>query len=388
MKNFEYYCPTRVIFGKTSENELLYEFRKYGENVLFVYGGGSIKKSNLFETVAIQLREANKRVFELSGVEPNPKLSLVRKGIDIVRKNNVSFILAVGGGSVIDTAKAISFGAPSENDVWNFFDNNTSPHKALPLGVVLTIAASGSETSNSCVITNDETKIKRGVNSECFIPRFACMNPERTFTLSKYQTACGVSDILSHMLERYFTIDSDNEITDGLLLSMIKQILSLGVKVINKPLDYNLRAQIMYLGSIAHNNSLSVGRTGDWACHKIEHALSAFNDVAHGEGLAIVTPAWMKYSYETNPKAFSKLAVEAFNIEKGDKSDEQLTYELIAKLEEFYKSLGLKTRLKDINISQKDISSIADTAMYHYDNLGYFKKLYLDDVKKILSLAL
>lgn len=388
MRNFEYNCPTKIIFGKNAESELLYELRKYGDRVLLVYGGQSIKRSGLFESVTMQLREANKAVFELSGVLPNPRLSLVEKGIDIVKRNGVDLILAVGGGSVIDTAKAIAFGAKTDDPVWDYFENDRTPHKAIPVGVVLTFSASGSEASNSCVITNDLTNVKRGVHGDCFIPRFAILNPERTFTLNKYQTACGCTDILAHLFERYFSLDEGCELTSNLLIAVMKTVIKYTPVALARPNDYNARAEIMYAGTIAHNDSLSVGRRADFATHKIEHAVSAYNDLAHGEGLAIIFPAWMKYVYEVKPSMFARLAVELFGIEKGDKLDEQLTYEFISKLEEFYKSIGLKTKLREVGIDANNVKFLAELAVYKSTTIGNFKKLNVNDVMNILKMAL
>lgn len=387
MRNFEYENRTKIVFGKNCENELLFELRKYGDRVMYVYGGPTIKKSGLYETIAMQLREANKAVCELGGVQPNPRLSLVRRGIEIAKRNKVELILAVGGGSVIDTAKAIAIGAVNDGDIWNYYENGIVPHRAIPIGVVLTNAASGSEGSDSSVITNDEIGIKKGINAQCIVPKFAFMNPERTFTLSKYQTACGCVDILSHLFERYFTPDENNDLTTNLLIAGMKTLVKNAPIVYRNPKDYNARAEVMYTGTLAHNGSLSVGRRGDWASHKIEHALSAINDVTHGEGLAIITPAWMKYVYEVRPSAFALLATEVFGIEKGEKSDEQLTYEFITALEEFYKSLGMKTKLGEIGFIESDIPRLTENAMYKFDQIGGFMKLTRNDVENIYRLA-
>lgn len=388
MRNFEYENRTKIVFGKNCENELLFELRKYGDRVLFVYGGNSIKKSGLYETIAMQLREANKAVCELGGVQPNPRLSLVRKGIEIAVKNKVDLVLAVGGGSVIDTAKAIAMGAVNSGDIWEYYENGIAPHRALPVGVVLTNAASGSEGSDSSVITNEDIGVKRGLNASCIVPKFAFLNPETTFSLSKYQTACGCVDILAHLFERYFSADKNNDLTTNLLVAAMKTVVKNAPIVYSEPKNYDARAEIMYTGTLAHNGALSVGRRGDWASHKIEHALSAFNDIAHGEGLAIVFPSWMKYVYEANPASFALLATEVFGIEKGEKSDEQLTYEFITALEEFYRSLGMRMKLSEIGVTEKDIEKIAATAMYKYDSIGGFTKLYQKDVENILRLAL
>ncbi|MEG2116818.1 MAG: iron-containing alcohol dehydrogenase, partial [Clostridia bacterium] len=350
MRDFEFYNPTRIIFGKSSENNLLYELRKYGKRILFVYGGGSIKKSGLYEVVSQQIREANALCFELGGVQSNPKVSLVRKGIELARKQNIDFILAVGGGSVIDTAKAISAGVFMDCDIWDAYVTKVNITRAIPLGVVLTIAGAGSESSTGSVLTNDENGLKRSIHSEAIIPKFAILNPCRTFTLPPYQTACGACDIIAHLLERYFTPDKDVELIDRMIEAAIKTMLIYAPKAIATPNDYDARSQIMWCGTLAHNDLLSTGRLGDWGSHKIGHELSAFNDVAHGASLSIVFPAWMKFTYEKNKERFVNLATRAFDIEKGDKLDEQIIFEMIAKFEAFLKKLGLPTHLREINI--------------------------------------
>ncbi len=386
MKSFEFYNPTRIIFGQHSENALLYELRKTGKRVLFVYGGGSIKKSGLYDVVFRSLLEANCFSVELSGVQPNPRMALVKKGVELAKKNDINFILAVGGGSVIDTAKAIAVGAMTDKDLDELYMNHANVSKALPVGVVLTIPAAGSESSTGSVITL-ESGFKRSIGGECLIPKFAIMNPERTFTLPAYQTACGASDIIAHLFERYFTPDKDVEFIDRMIEACIKTMLIYTKKAIDEPNDLNSRSQIMWCGTVAHNNLLSTGRTGDWASHDIEHQVSAHNDVAHGEGLSIIFPAWMKYNFEVDKERFVNLATRVFDVEK-DQDEDVIIYKMIEKLEAFYTSIGLKTRLSQIGIKEQDLKKIAEEVLTRRDTLGAFNKLNEKQVYEILKIAL
>ena len=389
MKDFEFYNPTRIIFGQNSETNLLYELRKYGKRVLMVYGGGSIKKSGLYEVVSQQIREANALCFELAGVQPNPRLSLVRRGIEMSRKNNVDFILAVGGGSVIDTAKAIAAGIVYDGDVADLLMTGATVTKAIPIGVVLTIPAAGSESSSGTVITDDEkTGLKRSFGGEALIPEFAIMNPLRTYSLPKYQTACGCADIIAHLLERYFTTVTDVELTDRLIEGCIKTVLNNAPIALKKPMDYASRSEIMWTGTIAHNNLLNTGRIGDWASHNIEHELSGFNDVAHGAGLAIIFPAWMKYTHTRDMDRFVQLAVRVFDIDPTDKPKEQIIHELIETFETFLTSMGLPIRLREINIKEQDLALLARKAMVGRTQVGQFVPLDEKQILEILTLAL
>ena len=389
MRDFEFYNPTRIIFGQNSESNLLYELRKYGKRILMVYGGGSIKKSGLYEVVSQQIREANALCFELAGVQPNPRLSLVRRGIELSKRNNVDFILAVGGGSVIDTAKAIAAGIMYDGDISELLLSGAVATKALPIGVVLTIPAAGSESSSGTVITDDEkTGLKRSFGGEVLIPKFAIMNPIRTYSLPSYQTACGCSDIIAHLFERYFTNVKDVELTDRLIEACIKTILNNALKAIRYPNDYAARSEIMWTGTIAHNNLLNTGRIGDWASHNIEHELSSFNDVAHGAGLAIIFPAWMRFTYEKDMDRFVQLAVRVFDIDPTDKPKEQIINELFDKLEDFYKSIGLPIRLREINIKEHDLPELARKAMVGRNCVGQFVQLQEKQILEIYKLAL
>ena len=321
MEDFVYGRSTRVIFGRGKEKEAGKEVRRAGgSTVLLLSGQGSIRKSGLYDSVVDGLQEEGLTVVELSGVVPNPRLSFARKGIALCRKESVDFILAVGGGSVIDTAKTIAVGVPYDGDVWDFSAKKTPPRKALPVGVVLTIPAAGSETSQYAVITNDETPypLKRDVvfvNQELIRPQFAILDPELTFGLPPYQTACGVVDIMSHVIERYFTSSSNVEFTDRLCEATLKTVIEGARVVMKEPRNYDARAQIMWAGSIAHNDLLGTGRAGDWSSHAIEHELSAIYDIAHGAGLAIVLPAWARHVYPKAVAQFAQFAVRVWNVE-------------------------------------------------------------------------
>lgn len=389
MINFNYYNPARIIFGKEEEKNIGKYVKDSGKKVLLHYGGGSIKKYGVYDSVVKSLNENNIEFIELSGVKPNPRLSMVYEGIKICKENNIDFILAVGGGSVIDSAKAIAIGAETERDVWDFYmDKAAVPESALPIGVVLTIPATGSESSTSSVITNEENGFKRGLNSELIIPKFSILNPELTYTLPEFQTACGCSDIISHMMERYFTQVEHVDFTDRLIEAGIKTVLYNAPIALENPEDYNARAEIMWAGTIAHNNILSTGRIGDWASHQIEHELSGEYDIAHGAGLAIVTPAWMKYVYKDNIEKFAQFAYRVFGVDFEFNSKEAAVLEMINRLEAWYKRIGLPTRLSDINISDDKFDKMSDRCYVNREYVGNFKKIYADDFRKILMLAM
>jgi alcohol dehydrogenase YqhD (iron-dependent ADH family) len=304
MLNFNYYNPTRVVFGKGTIEQVGALVAPYGKKVLLHFGGGSIRKNGVYTQVTASLKKAGLQVVELGGVVPNPRLSLVREGIKLCRDEKIEMILAVGGGSVIDSAKAIGFGArlSDQEDVWDdyYMNQDCAVADTIPVGVVLTIPAAGSESSTGTVITDWDNNLKRAVNSETIIPKFAIMDPQTNFSLPAYQTACGASDILAHLQERYFTQEKHNDLSDRLLESAMKNIISYAPLALKHPNDYRYRAELMWTGTIAHNNLLNQGRVGDWASHDIEHELSGLYDIAHGAGLAIVFPAWMKYVYRDN----------------------------------------------------------------------------------------
>ena len=392
MINFEFRNPTKIIFGKGAEQKLGAEILRHGKKALVHYGGGSIKKNGVYDKVIASLKSAGVEYVELGGVKPNPRLSLVHEGIRLCRDEGVDFILAVGGGSAIDSAKAIAVGIPYEGDVWDFYSGDALPKSAYPVGAVLTLAAAGSESSWGSVITKDDEMLKRALDNELIYPVFSILNPEFTYSLPAYQTSCGISDILAHMMERYFTNVKSVGITDRLLEGAMKNIIDVGAIALQKPDDYDIRSEIMLSGCVAHNNSLDIGRVGDWASHMIEHELSGFNDVAHGAGLSVVFPAWMKYVYKHDIRLFTQFAVRVWGEERDFLffDDEKTILRAITKMEDFFKSLGLPVRLSELGIRKKDFRAIAQKCKVFDEEagtVGNFVKLTKDDIVKILELA-
>ncbi|UZQ83293.1 iron-containing alcohol dehydrogenase [Thermoanaerobacter sp. RKWS2] len=388
MENFVFSSPTKIIFGKGTEHQVGEEVKKYSNKVLFCYGGGSIKKSGLYDKVVNSLKEAGVEFIELSGVKPNPRLSLVQEGIKLCRENNIDFILAVGGGSVIDTAKAIAMGVPYEGNVWDFFAGKAQLEEALPVGVILTIPATGSEASDATVITNEDGWFKKGFHHDLIRPKFAIMNPELTYTLPNYQTACGVADIMAHVMERYFTNVKNVDLTDRLCEATLKTVINNVRIVLKDPANYNARAEIMWAGTIAHNDLLSTGRIGDWASHRIEHELSAIYDIAHGAGLAIIFPAWMKYVYKHDINRFVQFAVRVWDVDLPYENLEDIALEGIRRMTEFFKEIGLPVTLKEAGISDDRFEEMANKCTDNGNKkLGNFVKLGKEDVINIYKLA-
>ena len=386
MENFTFRNATKIIFGKDAENQAGTETARYGSKVLLHYGGGSIKKYGLYHRVLKSLKDANLEIIELGGVHPNPRLGLVKRGIDICRKDKVDFILAVGGGSAIDSAKAIAAGVPYNGDVWDFYTGKAVVDKIIPVGVVLTIPASGSEASSSSVITNEEGLYKRAFSSETLRPEFAILNPEITYTLPPYQTACGVSDIMSHIMERYFTIVKNVDLTDRLCEAALKTVISNMPIVLKEPENYGARAEIMWAGTIAHNDLLSNGRISDWGSHAIEMEISGIYDIPHGAGLAVVFPAWMKYVYKQDLKRFAQFAVRVWNEEPDFNDIEKVALAGIKRLEDFYKRIELPGTLKEANVPYDRLEEMARKCTER-GPAGNFVKLNKDDILEILMLA-
>ncbi|SHF49106.1 hypothetical protein SAMN02746089_02021 [Caldanaerobius fijiensis DSM 17918] len=388
MDNFIFKSPTKIIFGRGTEELVGEEVKQYSKKILLHYGGGSIKRTGLYDKVVNSLKKAGVEFIELPGAQPNPRLSLVREGIKICRENGIDFILAVGGGSAIDSAKAIAVGVPYEGDVWDFYAGKAVPEKALPLGVILTLAATGSEASKSSVITNEDGWYKRGLNVDIIRPQFAIMNPELTFTLPPYQTSCGVADIMAHIMERYFTNTRNVELTDRLCEATLKTVIHNAPIVLKDPENYAARAEIMWAGTIAHNDLLSTGRIGDWSSHAIEHELSAIYDIAHGAGLAIVFPAWMKYVYKHDINRFVQFAVRVWDVDMNFENPEETALEGIKRLEDFFRSIGLPVRLSEINISDDRFEEMADKATNRgQKTVGQFVQLGREDIINIYNLA-
>lgn len=389
MENFTFRNPTKIIFGKGRETEAGIEAAVYGKHILLHYGGGSIKRSGLYDRVTSSLQEAGLTVFDLGGVKPNPRVSLVREGIELCRKENIDLILAVGGGSVIDSAKAIAAGCFYAGDVWDLYTGTAKAEKALPVATILTIPAAGSESSTGSVITNEDGDYKRPYDDEILYPVFSILNPELAFTLPDFQVACGLADMAAHLLERYFTNASPVGLTDRLIEGALKNIMDYSQKVLNTRDNYDAWAEIMWSGTVAHNNSLHTGRIGDWASHDIEHELSGIYDIAHGAGLAVIFPAWMKYTYTHDVKRFVPWAVRVMNVEQNFRSDEETVLAGIARFEDFLKSLGLAVRLDGVGIDESRLEEMADKATNgDTTTVGNFVKLKKQDVLNILKLAL
>lgn len=388
MENFVFDYCTRVVFGKGTENQVGEIAKKYGNKVFLHYGGGSIKKWGLYNRVIESLEKASIEVVELGGVRPNPTYDLIKKGIKICRENSVDLILAVGGGSVIDSAKGIAVGVPYDGDVLDFTLKKAIPKEALPLGVILTIPAAGSETSQYAIATYEEGgyPYKRDVvweNNEIIRPKFAILNPELSFTLPPYQTACGIADIMAHVAERYFTSVKNVELTDRLCEATLKTVINNGLIVMKEPGNYDARAEIMWAGSIAQSDLLGTGRQADFASHMIEHELSGIYDITHGAGLAIIFPAWMKYVYKYNIDRFIQFATRVWGVEYNIYSPERTVLEGIKRMKNFFKEISLPTTLKELNIPEDRFEEMAKKAV----KLGSIKKINANDIVEILKLA-
>ena len=361
MHNFSYYLPTRFVFGRGAEEQAGEMTRQAGgTHALIHYGGGSALRSGLIDKVEDSLQKAGVRYALLGGAQPNPLASKVYEGIRLIREEKIDFIIAVGGGSAMDSAKAMALGAVYEGDFWDFFCGKAVPQAHLPVGTVLTIAASGSESSNSAVITKDETREKRGLNVELNRPVYALMNPEWTYSLPPYQTACGATDIMAHVLERYFTNEPGVDLTDRLCEAVLSAVIAAAPKALKHPEDYDARAQLMWAGTIAHNETVGVGRVGDWASHKIEHELSARYGVAHGAGLAVVLPAWMRYQMRNDTRLLCQLAVRVWGCELDFEHPERTVQAGINATREYFESLGMPSTLGDLGLREADIPVMCD----------------------------
>jgi alcohol dehydrogenase YqhD (iron-dependent ADH family) len=382
MLDFDYNIPTRILFGRGRAAFIGDEIKKYGRRVLLVYGSGSIKKNGVYRDVAKALKEAGIYFKELPGVVPNPRLSSVRRGIDFCRKDNLDFVLAAGGGSVIDCAKAIAFGFYYNGDVWDFFIKKIPVNKALPLASVLTLAATGSEMNGFAVISNDETKEKLPAGGDLSRPRFSVLDPTYTFTVSGSQTAAGVVDIFVHVLEQYFSHQPEAFLQDRLSEAVLATCIHYGPQAIRNPADYESRANLMWAGSLALNGLLSYGKVGDWATHYIEHAVSALYDVTHGAGLAVILPAWMRYVLDkrTSPK-LALYARRVWSVTAED--DHDAAREGIKKTEDFFVSLGMPAGLNELGVDKTTCKEMARKATI-FGDIGNFRKLSAADVEKIL----
>lgn len=356
MFDFKYFTPTKVLFGKNTENkvaDLIQEFG--GKKVLIHYGGGSVIRSGLMQKVTDKLDAAGIKYVKLGGAVPNPRLSLVYEGIELCKKEGLDFILALGGGSAIDSAKAIGYGVMNDGDVWDLYDYKKQAKACMPLGVILTLAATGSEMSDSSVITKEEGLVKRGYSSDFCRPRFAILNPELTMTLPDYQTACGCTDIMMHTMERYFTNGGNMELTDSMAEALLRTVKENAKILARDPKNYDARAEVMWAGSLSHNGLTGCGNDGgDWMTHKLEHELGGLYDVAHGAGLAAIWGSWARYVYKNCLPRFKRYAINVMGIEPNAGSDEEIALKGIEAMEDFYREIKMPTNLRELGVNATD----------------------------------
>lgn len=396
MNDFTYYSPTEFVFGRGVVDAVGGKLACRGfKRALVVYGKGSVVRAGTLARVEESLSAAGIEAVELSGVRPNPEVGLVREGIEVAREHGVDCVLAVGGGSVIDCAKAIAFGTPYDGDVWDFFAKKATISAALPVACVLTIPAAGSEGSNSCVISNDELGMKTGVNSDLFRPVLAVMDPELTFTLPAFQTGAGVTDMIAHICERYFSGVGAVPVTDNIACGLIRAIMDSAERLADDPCDYDARANIMWAGMLAHNDlagcgrsASPTGRAGGWESHALEHEMSAFDPtIAHGAGLAVIMPAWMRYVWREDPQRFLGFAWDVFGLEPADGRDESVEETVLAaidELQDFFARQGMPTKMGELGLAREDVDELLPTLVKNKGEVfGGFKKLTMDDARAI-----
>ncbi|MED1600113.1 iron-containing alcohol dehydrogenase [Alkalihalophilus marmarensis] len=387
MNPFVFKNPTKLVFGKGQNQELANEVKRYGKKVLVVYGGGSIKRNGLYDHVISQLSEINAEVTELAGVEPNPRLTTVRKGIELCREHDIEFILAVGGGSVIDATKAIAVGAKYEGDIWDVITKKDTPSSALPFGTILTLAATGSEMNAGSVITNWETSQKVGWGSPFSFPAFSILDPKNTLSVPEDQTIYGMVDMMSHVIEAYFHHAENTLLQDRIMESILLTVMETAPKLLADLNNIEHRETILYCGTMALNGITQMGLRGDWATHNIEHAVSAVYDIPHAGGLAIIFPHWMRNSLDERIERHVQLATRVLGVDPEGKTDREIALEGIDKLSAFWTELGAPNRLADYDIDESQIDRMAEIAAENGE-FGNFRKLNKDDVKKILTEAL
>ena len=390
MINFEFSNTTEIVFGRGTQKQVGEKIRRYSEcgKVLLVYGSDRIKRNGLFDEVAESLKGQGIEVVELGGVKPNPRLGLVREGIEICRREEITFLLAVGGGSVIDTAKAIGVGVPYHGDVWDFFLGKETPGKTLPTATICTIPAAGSESSLSAVITNEDGWYKKSINLDLIRPVFSIVNPELTYSLPAYQIGCGVVDMMTHIMERYFTNTTHVDLTDRLCEAALRSILVNGEKTLLEPENYDYRAEIVWAGTLAHNGLLNTGRVQDWASHRIALEMSGLYDIAHGASLAIVYPNWMKYVYQHDVDRFVQFAVRGFDVDLAYGQKEDIILEGIARMQEFFRKLGMPLTFADAGLPVDRFEEMADKATCGDTvPVGNFVKIGKEDMMEIYHLC-
>jgi len=388
MNNFNFYSPTYFVFGKERENEAgKYVKRFGGTRVLIHYGSGSVIKSGLLDRVKASLAAEDIYFTELGGVMPNPRSGLVYKGIEICKKDKIDFVLAVGGGSTIDSSKAIALGSLYDGDFWDFYEGKTVTD-ALPVATILTIAAAGSEGSGGSVITHEDGMLKRSCGGDAMRPAFSILNPELTYTLPAYQTASGATDMMAHVMERYFSNTKGVEITDRLCEGVLLTIIKEAPKALAQPNDYESHANLMWAGMVAHNDTCGVGRDQDWSSHQMEHELSAYYDVAHGAGLAVIFPAWMKFVMHHDVMRFAQFAVRVWGCEMDFQNPQVTALQGIERYEQFLISMGMPVRFAGLDAKKEDIPTLVKTLGLGSRTLGSFVKLTEKDVEEIYKLAI
>ncbi len=389
MENFTFYSPTEFVFGKDSENQVGKLLKAYNASkVLIHYGGGSVVRSGLLPKVERILQDNNIDYVLLGGAKPNPIDTLVYEGIELARNEKVDFVLAVGGGSAIDSAKAICAGTLYDGDFWDFYDGKAVIKESLPIGVILTIPAAGSEGSTASVITKVDGMLKRGTGSKLFRPKFAIINPELTYSLPSFQTSAGIVDMMSHIFERYLTLSTGVDLTDRLAESTLISIMDAARVILKDPFNYDARATICWAGTIAHNGSLGVGRIEDWSTHGLEHELSALYDMTHGAGLAIMFPAYMKYTLDVDTHRYVQLAKRVFNVSVEGKTNAEIALEGISRLEDFYHEIGMPLNFNEGGAKKEDIDKLVEKLHYNRgDVFGSFKQLTMEDARNIYLLA-
>ncbi|MBQ1247196.1 MAG: iron-containing alcohol dehydrogenase [Clostridiales bacterium] len=386
MIGFEYYNPAKIVFGEDSEKKLKSLLSQHKvSSLLLVYSGDFIKTLGIYDVITDAVKELGIKFSESGEVVPNPSIELVRKLVAKGKEDKVDFVLAVGGGSSIDTAKAIALGIPYDGDVWDFFDKGVTPEQVLGIGVIATTASSGSETSNCAILSYGEWK--KGFEDDRIIPKFAIMNPKYTVNLPSYQTFVGIADVLSHLLERYFSDEKNSDTTDYLIEGAVRALLVNADRLIEDPTNINARAEIQWLASVAHNNFLDAGRSADWGSHRIEHELSAQYNITHGEGMAIVFTAWTKYIADIKPWRLALLASRVYGKDPYDYSEKERALLLSDELEKFFKKLGIKTHLSELGIGDKDFEVMAQRATKG-GNVGHYVPLDSQKIVEILKIAL
>ncbi|GEL77912.1 iron-containing alcohol dehydrogenase [Tenuibacillus multivorans] len=387
MDNFTFYNPTKLVFGRGQLESLPSLMPEGVKRVLIVYGGGSIKRNGIFANTEKKLTDNGYEVFEFGGVEPNPRISTVNNGADFCKEHNIDFLLAVGGGSVIDCTKTMASAAKYDGDAWDLVTNKVKPEDALPLGTILTLAATGSEMNAGAVITNWETNEKYGWGSPLSFPQFSILDPVHTYSVPRKQTVYGIVDMMSHVFEQYFHQPMNSPVQDRMCEGVLRTVIETAPKLLKNQESYEYRETIMYAGTIALNGMLQMGYRGDWASHNIEHAVSAVYDISHAGGLAILFPNWMKHNLQVNPGRFKQMATRVFGVDPTGKTDDEVGLEGIERLRQFWSALGAPTRLADYDIDDSKLDLMVDRAMKN-GPFGNFNPLHDEDVKQILTMSL